>query len=287
MEGKLVLVTGGEGFVGSNLCARLVKDGNRVISLDNRSTSGDLGVRIGGVEYRTGHTKDIQSLVSESPDYIFHLAEYARVEKSFDDIAMVWDLNVVGTFGVLEFWRARKSKLIYAGSSTKFSDGGLGRNLSPYTWTKAANTELVANYGAWFKLPFAITYFYNVYGPGERAGSYGTLIQIFREKHQKGEPLTVNAPGTQRRNFTHVDDIVDGLVLVAEIGEGDEYGLGNAQDYSVLEVAAMFGGSIEMRPETQGNRLSSNVDSAKAEGLGWRAKRSLPEYIQDLARTTQ
>lgn len=284
MEGKLVLVTGGEGFVGSNLCARLVKDGNRVISLDNRATSGESAVRMAGVEYRTGHTKDIQKLVPENPDYIYHLAEYARVEKSFDDIAMVWDLNVVGTFGVLEFWREKKCKLIYAGSSTKFSDGGLGRNLSPYTWTKAANTELVANYGAWFKLPFAITYFYNVYGPGERAGSYGTLIQIFREKKGKGEPLTVNAPGTQRRNFTHVDDIVDGLILVGESGEGDEYGLGNKQDFSVLEVAELFGGPVEMRPESQGNRSSSVVDSSKAEILGWKASRNLAEYVREILK---
>lgn len=284
MEGKLVLVTGGEGFVGSNLCARLVKDGNRVISLDNRATSGESAVRMAGVEYRTGHTKDIQKLVPENPDYIYHLAEYARVEKSFDDIAMVWDLNVVGTFGVLEFWREKKCKLIYAGSSTKFSDGGLGRNLSPYTWTKAANTELVANYGAWFKLPFAITYFYNVYGPGERAGSYGTLIQIFREKKGKGEPLTVNAPGTQRRNFTHVDDIVDGLILVGESGEGDEYGLGNKQDFSVLEVAELFGGPVEMRPESQGNRSGSVVDSSKAEILGWKASRNLAEYVREILK---
>ena len=280
MEGKFILVTGGEGFVGSNLCARLVRDGNRVISLDNRATSGESARRIDGVEYRTGHTKDIQKLVPETPEYIYHLAEYARVEKSFDDIAMVWDLNVVGTFGVLEFWREKKSKLIYAGSSTKFSDGGLGRNLSPYTWTKAANTELVANYGSWFTLPFAITYFYNVYGPGERAGSYGTLIQIFHEKQQKGEPLTVNAPGTQRRNFTHVDDIVEGIILVEEKGTGDEYGLGNKQDFSVLEVAELFGGPVEMQPESQGNRLRSDVDSSKAEELGWRASRNLTDYIR-------
>jgi len=287
MEGKLVLVTGGEGFVGSNLCARLVARGNRVISLDNRATSREGARRIEGVEYRTGHTKDIANVVPETPEYLYHLAEYARVEKSFDDIALVWDLNMMGTFGVLEYWRARKSKLIYAGSSTKFSDGGLGRNLSPYTWTKAANTELVANYGAWFKLPFAITYFYNVYGPGERAGAYGTLIEIFREKLINGEPLTVNAPGTQRRNFTHVDDIVDGLILVGEKGEGDEFGLGNQKDYSVLEVAAMFGGPVEMRPEAPGNRMNSDVDSTKARLLGWSAQRSLPEYIQEVTQTTQ
>lgn len=285
MQGKLILITGGAGFVGSNLARRLKADGNRVIVLDNHSTSGDAEA-IEGVEYRLGHTKDIERLVSETPDIIFHLGEYARVEKSFEDVAMVWDLNVVGTFGVLEFWRKLACKLVYAGSSTKFSDGGLGRNLSPYTWTKAANTELVSNYAAWFQLPYAITYFYNVYGPGERAGAFGTLIEIFRQQHLKGAPLMVNAPGTQRRNFTHVDDIVDGLILVGEKGDGDNFGLGSPQDYSVLEVAEMFGGPIEMRGEVAGNRMTSDVDTSKTELLGWKATRTLKDYIEGVKKVS-
>ncbi|MFZ2886225.1 MAG: NAD-dependent epimerase/dehydratase family protein [Minisyncoccia bacterium] len=280
MKGKLILVTGGEGFVGMNLCARLVKDGNRVISLDNHATSGE-GQRIDGVDYRVGHTKDIAKLISESPDLIYHLAEYSRVEKSFEDIAMVWDLNIVGTFNVLEFWRQKKCKLVYAGSSTKFADDGMGRNQSPYAWTKAANTELVGNYGAWFGLPFATTYFYNVYGLGERAGDFGTLIEIFRQKRLRGEKLSIVAPGTQRRNFTHVNDIVAGLILVGEKGEGDNFGLGNKKDYSVLEVAEMFGGETEILPKRQGNRLSSSVDSVRSEALGWKAECELSEYIRD------
>lgn len=280
--GKLILVTGGEGFVGSNLCARLMADGHRVISLDNRATSGE-GAQVAGVDYRTGHTKDIATIVPETPDIIFHLAEYARPEKSFEDIAMVLDLNMVGTFGVLEFWRERNKtavcKLVYAGSSTKFADGGLGRDQSPYAWTKAANTELVGRYGEWFGLPYAITYFYNVYGPGERAGAFGTVIEIFRQKFLAGEPLTVTSPGTQRRNFTHVDDIVDGLVLVGEKGEGDNFGLGNPQEYTILEVAALFGGPVEMQPEKPGNRMTSVVDTAKSEALGWKPQKSLADYV--------
>ncbi|HEV8592665.1 MAG TPA: NAD-dependent epimerase/dehydratase family protein [Pyrinomonadaceae bacterium] len=281
MSGKLVVVTGGAGFVGSHLCARLVTEGNRVISLDNYFT-GSRENRVEGVEYREGHTKDIASLVPETPDTIYHLGEYSRVEKSFEDIATVWDLNMVGTFGVLEFWRDRKCKLVYAGSSTKFSDGGLGRDQSPYAWTKAANTEQVSNYGKWFGLPFAITYFYNVYGPGERAGAYGTVIEIFKQLHTSGKPLGVVAPGTQRRNFTHVDDIVDGLMLVGEKGEGDEFGLGNATDYSVAEIAALFGGKTEMLPERAGNRMSASVDTKKAEALGWSAKRTIADYINEI-----
>jgi UDP-glucose 4-epimerase len=211
---------------------------------------------------------------------VYHLAEYARPEKSFEDIAMVWDLNMIGTFGVLEFWRKKKMKLVYAGSSTKFADGGLGRDQSPYAWTKAANTELVRNYGTWFGLSYAITYFYNVYGPGERAGKYGTLIEIFRQKAQRGEELTVTSPGTQRRNFTHIDDIIDALVLVGESGVGDDFGLGNEKDYSVLEIAQMFGAPVKMMPEVLGNRMKGYIDTTKIRELGWQATRSVEEYIR-------
>ncbi len=272
------LVTGGAGFVGTHLCERLASLGYRVISLDNYFT-GSRDNHVQGVEYREGHTKDIEQLISEKPDIVYHLGEYSRTEKSLTEPALVWDLNAVGTFAVLEFCRKQKVKLVYAGSSTKFADGGLGRDQSPYAFTKATNTELVRNYGDWFGLQYAITYFYNVYGPGERAGSYGTVIEIFKQKKLKGEALTVNAPGTQRRNFTHVDDIVDGIVLVGEKGEGDEFGLGNEESYSIIDVAEMFGGEIIINPEVQGNRMDSVIDVSKSKLLGWQAKKSLKEYI--------
>jgi UDP-glucose 4-epimerase len=276
---RTILVTGGAGFVGSHLCERLVKEGHRVISLDNYFT-GSKDNRVAGVEYREGHTKDIENIISDAPDCTYHLGEYSRVEVSLTEPALVWDLNAAGTFGVLEFWRKKGGKLVYAGSSTKFADGGLGRDQSPYAFTKATNSELVRNYAAWYGLPYAITYFYNVYGPGERAGKYGTVIEIFRQKKINHEPLAVNAPGTQRRIFTHIDDIVDGLVLVGEKGEGDEFGLGADESFSILEVAQMFGGPIEMRPETAGNRMSAALDTTKARAIGWQATRRLADYIK-------
>lgn len=279
---KTILVTGGAGFIGSHLCERLVAQGHRVISLDNYFT-GSRDNHVAGVEYREGHTKDIEKSIPEKPDLIYHLGEYSRVEKSFEEPALVWELNTAGTFAVVEFWRKRGSKLIYAGSSTKFADGGLGRDQSPYAWTKASNTELVCNYGAWFSLPFAVTYFYNVYGPRERSGAYGTLIEIFRDQRAKKVPLTVVSPGTQRRIFTHVDDIVDGLVLVGERGEGDEFGLGAQESFSVLEVAALFGGEVKMLPERKGNRMEASVDTTKSRALGWKASRVLAEYVQKAA----
>lgn len=287
MAQKLVLVTGGAGFIGSRLCARLISEGNRVISLDNYF-AGSRENHVDGVEYRECHTKDIERLVPEKPDLVYHLGEYARVEQSLLEPDVVHDLNILGTAGVVAYWKKRKCKLIYAGSSTKFGDGGHARELTPYASTKARNSELVKEMGEREKLPYAITYFYNVYGPGERAGIYGTVIEAFKQMYLNGEPFTVVAPGTQLRNFTHVDDIVDALILVGENGHGDEYGLGRERGFSILEVAKLFlpagrqaAGEIVMLPERVGNRMTSALDAKKTISLGWKPKRSLEEYIRD------
>lgn len=281
---KTALVTGGAGFVGSHLCERLLRDGYRVISLDNYFTGTEAN-HAPGIEYRRGHTKDIATLVPDVPDIIFHLGEYARVEKSFDDLALVWDLNMNGTFGVLEYCRTNNvAKLVYAGSSTKFADEGKGRDQGPYAWSKATNTDLVKNYGEWFGLNYAITYFYNVYGSRERSGTYGTLISIFDEQMKQGEPLTVVEPGTQMRNFTHVDDIIDGIALVGEKGIGDEFGIGSPESFSVLEVAQLFGGEVTMIPARKGNRMNASVMSDRTKALGWEPTHSLVTYIEKLKR---
>lgn len=279
MEQKTILVTGGAGFVGSNLIARLVAQGARVISLDNYF-AGSRDNRVPGAEYREGHTKDIEQHVPETPDLIYHLGEYSRVEQSVLEPDVVHDLNVVGTAAVVEFWKKRRCKLVYAGSSTKFGDGGAARYTSPYAESKAANTERVKETGDREGLPYAITYFYNVYGPGERSGVYGSVIEMFKQMYLRGTPLTVVSPGTQRRNFTHVDDIVDGLILVGTAGQGDEFGLGNEESFSILETAQLFGGDILMLPERAGNRMQSALDASKSAALGWKPSRSLPEYIR-------
>ena len=281
---KKVLVTGGAGFVGSHLCERLLRMGYDVTSLDNYFTGSEKN-HIEGVRYITGMTKDIAKLVDFTPDFIYHLGEYSRVEQSFEDIELVYEYNKVGTFAVLEFVRKTGAKLIYSGSSTKFGDGGKGRSQSPYAWTKATNTELVINYGNWFDISYAITYFYNVYGPREiEEGKYATLIALFKKKMQKGEPLTVVSPGTQKRNFTHIDDIIDGLVKVGENGYGDEFGIGSDEAFTVLEVAKMFGGEIKMLPPRAGNRMIADVMSEKTKALGWKPKKSLKDYIESLKK---
>ncbi len=279
---KKILITGGAGFVGSHLCERLSQNqNNEVYSLDNYFT-GSVDNHVSNVIYIKGDTKDIAKLVTFTPDLVYHLGEYSRVEQSFEDIEKVWDYNKDGTFAVLEFVRKHGCKILYAGSSTKFGDGGLGRSASPYAWTKASNTELVQNYGRWFNVPYAITYFYNVYGPREiQTGKYATLIALFKEKMKSKEPLTIVSPGTQKRNFTHIDDIINGLVLVGENGYGDEFGIGSGEAYTILEIAQMFGGEIQMLPERQGNRMTADVVTCKTEALGWKPTRTIKEYIEE------
>ena len=279
LESKTILVTGGAGFIGSHLCQSLsIK--NDVISLDNYST-GSRSNHVTGVTYIEGETSEIASLVKDSPDIVYHLGEYSRVEQSFDDLDLVWRSNKQGTYAVLEFCKARSCKLIYAGSSTKFGDGGLGRSQSPYGWTKASNTELVINYGAWFSLNYAITYFYNVYGSREiRTGKYATLIALFAEKMRCGQPLGVVSPGSQRRNFTYVKDVISALERIGADGYGDEFGIGHPESYSVREIADFFGGEIEMLDPRRGNRLTADLVTDKTLTLGWRPEMSIVKYIE-------
>lgn len=287
MTSKLIVVTGGAGFIGSHLCERLVADGHRVISLDNYFT-GTRENHVPGVEYREGHTKDIAQHVPETPDLIYHLGEYSRVHKSLEEPEVVLDLNTVGTLGVAKFWREKKCKLVYAASSTKddattkAADGTLGRDLTPYTWSKAANVDLVHNFGRWYGLSYAITYFYSVYGPRERAwGHYGTFPETFRQNYLAGRPHEVNSPGTQTRALTHVLDTVDGIILAGEEGEGDGYNICADDVWTIRAVAEAFGGEIVMKPQTKVSRSATASDSSKIKALGWKQKRNLKEYIEE------
>ena len=283
---KTILVTGGAGFVGSHLCERLVKDGHRVISLDNYFT-GSPDNHVEGVEYRDGHTKDVVALVPEEVDIIYHLGEYSRVAPSLEEPEVVWDLNIVGTLAVLEYWRARGCKLVYVGSSTKFAaareDNIEGKNRAPYSWAKAANTELVHNYSRWYNLSYAVAYFYNVYGPGERSGqfggAYGTVVETFRQCRLDGTHCTINGTGDQTRAFTHVEDTVNALVLIGEKGEKDEYAICAKEIYSLLQLAEMFDLEVEFAPSTKSTRSSDADETTNLQQLGWEQKQTLNEYI--------
>jgi UDP-glucose 4-epimerase len=285
MAQRTILVTGGAGHVGSHVIELLVADErNRVISLDNYF-NGSRENHIQGAEYREGHTKDIERLVPETPDVVYHLGEYARVIPSFEDVRQVFDMNIVGTFSVAEFCRQRRvKKLVYAASSTKFAIEGDGRHQNPYSLTKAANVDLINDYGRWYKLPYAICYFYNGFGPRERGdGKYATLIAKFEGQYLRGEPLTVVRPGTQRRAFTYVKDLARGIILTAKKGKGDGYALGSMKARSILEIAKAFGGPMRMVKGYPG-RAEADNRPAKARSIGWKPTLDVMDYIAAFVR---
>jgi UDP-glucose 4-epimerase len=286
MAHKTILVTGGAGHVGSHVIEMLVVNPeNRVISLDNYF-NGRKENHIPGAEYRTGHTKEIESLVPETPDIVFHLGEYARIAPSFDDVRQVFDMNMLGTFAVVEFCRARSvKKLVYAASSTKFAIEGDGRHQNPYSFTKAANVDLINDYGRWYKLPYAICYFYNGFGPRERGdGKYATVIAKFERQYLAGEPLTVVAPGAQKRAFTYVKDLARGIILAGEKGSGDGYALGVSRSHSIHQIAEAFGGPINVVEGYAGREESGNDPAKAREELGWQPTLDVMDYIRNFVR---
>lgn len=284
---QTLLVTGGAGFVGTHLIKTLLAEypAAAVVSIDNYFTGvPENHVNDPRVTYIDGSTVDIAKIWAgsgrPSPEIVFHLGEYSRIVQSFEDHDLTWDFNLLGTKEVVKFASAAGSKLIYAGSSSKFGNDGQDENLNPYAWTKAKNIEYITNYANWYGLDYAITYFYNVYGPGQIShGRYATVIGIFESQYLAGEPLTVVSPGTQTRDFTHIDDIVRGIVLVAQKGSGDGYLLGASHQWSMLEVAGLFHAGYVLVPPLRGERVHGQADITKAAGLGWRPARRLDEYV--------
>ena len=277
-KGDKILVIGGAGFIGSHLCELLYFKGMKVTSLDNYFT-GSTSNHIDGVEYINGNSEDIEKLIDFSPKIIFHLGEYSRVEQSFEDIDKVWKYNIVSILNILKFAKNNNSKIIYAGSSTKFGD--IGKESSPYAFSKATNTEFVINYSKWFNLDYAITYFYNAYGPREiNQGQYATIIAKFLNQAKANQPLTIVKPGTQKRNFTHIEDIVNGIYLVGVSGKGDGYGIGSDKVFSIQEVANLISNNQVFLPSRLGNRNSAELKTSKTISLGWKPKKNLEAYIK-------
>lgn len=289
---RTVVVTGGAGFVGSALIRGVLAayPAVGVVSLDNYFTgSVDNHVDDERVRYLNGSTVDIDKIWANQGlgpvDAIFHLGEYSRIPQSFDEPDLVWEYNLHGTKEVVRFAHAHGAKLVYAGSSSKFGNGGQDENLNPYAWTKAKNVEYIKNFSTWYGLDYVITYFYNVYGPGQiSTGTYATVIGIFESQYAAGEPLTVVSPGTQTRDFTHIDDIVSGILACYEKGAGDGYLLGRGEERSLLDVAAMFGGPHVLIPERRGERVAGQADNGKARALGWEPTRDLPSYVAEVVR---
>jgi UDP-glucose 4-epimerase len=294
-----VLITGGAGFVGTALIKQLLKKYKdiEIVSVDNYS-SGLKSNHISSNQV-TYIDKDTRDLIPQKfdinhtkmdladafePDAVFHFGEFSRIVTSFDSFDKCWDYNMQGTKMVLDYCIAKRAKLIYSASSSKFGNDGKDENLSPYAWMKAKMVELIKNYADWFDLKYEITYFYNAYGPGQiRTGDYATVIGIFEEQYANGEPLTVVEPGEQSRDFTHVDDIVRGVVLAAEKGRQDEYPLGTATSHKIIDVANMFNHKHVMIPERRGERFYGKaIPSLTYQHLGWEAKIKLEDYIKKI-----
>ena len=273
------LVTGGAGFVGTNLIKRLLKDGYEVASLDNYST----GFRENQLADCTYITLDITERFDnwiEKFDVIFHMAALPRIGPSFENPTEVVDVNVKGTANVLEYARKTKTPVIYAGSSSFW--GGVYKN--PYTFSKWQGEELCKMYEMIYELPVTICRFYNVYGdymPTE--GEYRTVLPIFLEQYKNDEPLTITGDGKQRRDFTHVDDIVDAMMKVVQLNKwGSVYELGRGKNHSINEVVHMFNSERiyidEIPGETRNTLCKSELARKK---LNWKPKINLKEWLEE------
>ena len=283
MKNRKILITGGAGFIGSNLCSALA-DANDIVCIDNY-LMGSVSNHKKGPRYVNGCVSDINQLLADDDfDLVFHLGEYSRVEQSIEEPLITFKNTIIPFPALLDFVRARGAKLIYSGSSTKFAKGTEGSSLSPYSFSKSSNTELLKNYARWYGLDYAITYFYNVFGKGElQNGKYATVVGKFGALYKEGKrTFPVSRPGTQLRNFTHVDDIISGLIAVAEKGSGDKFGIGNEQAYSILDICEMFGCSPEFYDAGSANRLGSGLEIQNTLDLGWRAEKSLETFIREL-----
>ena len=288
-----VLVTGGAGFVGTNLIKRLLSDGHEVHSVDNYST----GFKENQQDGCTYHEFDISSKHllgiyvdhgtypywrDNNYDVIFHLAALARIQPSFKNPHEVFEVNALGTQNILEWARKTNTPVIYAGSSSTHGD----HYANPYTFTKWQGELLCEMYNKVYNLPTVITRFYNVYGPHQILdGAYAAVIGIFQNLYNNGKTLTVTGDGEQRRDFTHVEDIVDGIIRCAtniEISAGKIFELGRGKNYSINEITEMFGEEeVEYIPARPGEMRVTLCESLEArELLGWNPKIDIKDYIE-------
>ena len=279
-----MLVTGGAGFVGVNLIKRLLKDGHEVVSVDNYST----GKRENHQEGCQYHDFDLSygfkyKVFDDEYDVIFHIAALARIQPSLKNPYKSIFNNFVSSLNIFEYARKNNTKIVYAGSSTFHH----GLYSSPYAWSKFSGEELCKLYSSVYDLSTAICRFYNVYGPHQlEEGDYSTVIGIFEKQYREGKPLTITANGEQRRDFTYIDDIVDGLVKCSEHNfKAEFFELGRGVNYSINEIANMFGEDYprEYIPARKGEYDVTLADYSKAKlKLGWEPKGEINSYIKSV-----
>ena len=279
-----ILITGGCGFIGFNLVKKLIEENHNIIVIDK-----EIKNELQGVIYINSSTSNKKYWETElnnlkfTPDVVFHLGEYSKVAPSFVETGDILDSNYIGTYNVLEYCKDKNIKIVYSASSTKHSeDGG---NESPYSFSKKKNVELIKNYSKWFGVKYAITYFYNNYGPKQDTCGDGweTVVSIFEKQKKAGKPLTIVSPGTQRRTFTHVHDTVNGLVKSWQRDENDEYQLVGNDECSIVELAEMFNHEyqfIEKRKGESKRIIKKSLVNYTRKVLNWKPENKLEDWIQ-------
>ena len=286
-------VTGGAGFVGSNLIEHLLKKKKKkIISLDNYSSGTKknhiINKRVKYLNINTSKIDTSLSKIKKKIHTIFHFGEFARIYQSFKDFDKCYDSNTIGTKAVFKFCLENKIKLIYSATSASLGNKGKDKNLSPYAFTKSQNLELLDNLKKWFKFKFEVIYFYNVYGPRQiRSGKMATVIGIFEDLYLKKKPLTVVKPGTQTRRFTHIKDTIEVCYLAWKRNKCSHYSISHKKAYSIKNVAKMFNSNITYLKERAGERYASALTkiSINNQIIGKYGKINLKDYITSFIKS--
>ena len=260
---NIIIVTGGAGFVGTNLIETLIKKTKfNIISLDNYSSGSKKNhILDPRIKYVRGNTKDIYKIFKKEKKKIhtiFHFGEFSRIYQSFLKLDKCLSSNSIGTNSVFNFCLTNKIKLVYSATSATLGNKGSDKDLSPYAFTKAKNLELLENLKKWFNFKYEVVYFYNVYGPRQiETGDMATVIGIFEYKYKKGKPLPVVKPGTQTRRFTHIQDTINICLYAWKKNKSRHYTITNRKSLSILDVAKMFKSKIIFLPHRKGERYAS------------------------------
>ena len=287
MNTKKIVITGGAGFVGTNLIKYFLKKTKfKIISIDNYSSSTKKNhIKSSRVRYLNAHTKNINSVLNPKKIHsIFHFGEFARIYQSFLQMDKCIESNSIGTNAVINFCLKNKIKLIYSATSASLGNKGKDKDLSPYAFTKAKNLELLENMKKWFNFKYEIVYFYNVYGPSQISkGNMATVIGIFEEFYKKNKPLPVVKPGTQSRRFTHIDDTVNVCYLAWKKNLCRHYSISHKESFSITKVAKMFKSKIKYLPNRPGERYASALTNMNLSNKVYKyfGKIKLKDYINN------
>ena len=289
---KIIVITGGAGFIGSNLIEFLLKRTNyKILSLDNYSSGFKVNhIKNKRVNYLKCNTKNIAKVLDKRKKNIhslFHFGEFSRIYQSFINLSDCIESNTIGSNEVFKFCLENRIKLIYSATSATIGNNGNDKNLSPYAFTKAKNLELLNNLKKWYKFKFEIIYFYNVYGPRQICnGEMATVIGIFENQFKKNKLLTVVKPGSQSRRFTHVDDTINVCYLAWKKNKCSHYSISNKESFSIIEVAKMFQTKIRFLPSRKGERYASALSSTYMNNktFNFFGKINLRSYIKKIIK---